>query len=449
MGAEADATHSARPPDETVGASGGRAFVREFFTGLGAPPASPRRLAMAAKVQLFVALPIIMLPSGFVLWGHLGRAAHPVAGARALVTWWIMAAVFALASGGVILLWRRAGCERWLRGLGYVAVAMAVATNQVSSHTAGTLTTHAPLFAVLTVAVYRVFLDYRTGLFAVLLACTLFAGCAGLELAGVLPRASLHPQAYTHVFYVTPSAAAIVIQEVIGGLLLAFFAVNFGVNQAVKLHRYITESVLRRYLPPALVARAARGELRLDAPPERRVVTVMFTDLCGFTALSERLGADRVAALLNRFLSRMADLAHAHGGTVDKFVGDAVMVVFGAPEPLEPGEQARRCVRLAQELQAELPRLGEDVAIEARTGINTGEAVVGNFGSLARSDYTVIGPSVNVAARLESAGQPGRILVGETTARLLDGTVPLDPERELILKGVSEPVRASFVALPE
>jgi class 3 adenylate cyclase len=437
------------PAGDAIGASGGRAFAREFFTSLGAPAASTRRLATAAKIQLLVALPLIMFPTGLAMWGWVKGAANPGAGARAVVTWWTLTAVFALASAGVLALWRREAWERLARGLACVAVLMAVATNQVSSYSAGSLTNHAPLFAVLIIAVYRIFLDYYTGLFAVVSACVLFAGCVGLELAGVLPRAPLLPHAYPHAFYGSPSATAIVVQEVIAGLLLAFFAVNYGVNQAVKLHRYITESVLRRYLPPALVARAARGELRLDAPPERRVVTVMFTDLCGFTTLSEQLGADRVAALLNRFLSRMADLAHEHGGTVDKFVGDAVMVVFGAPEPLEPAEQARRCVRLAQELQAELPGLGDGVAIQARTGINTGEAVVGNFGSLARSDYTVIGPSVNVAARLESAGQPGRILLGETTARLLDGAVPLEPERELILKGVSEPVRARFVAAPE
>jgi adenylate cyclase len=122
------------------------------------------------------------------------------------------------------------------------------------------------------------------------------------------------------------------------------------------------------------------------------------------------------------------------------------MIVFGAPDPLPPAEQARRCVALARDLQARLPELGEELRLSARTGINTGDAVVGNFGSLSRSDYTVIGPAVNVGARLETASKPGRILIGETTAKLLEGVVPLEPAGELHLKGVAEPVRAFFVA---
>src|SRR4029453_5713058 len=89
------------------------------------------------------------------------------------------------------------------------------------------------------------------------------------------------------------------------GFVISFAAVNYGMNQTLKLHRKLTESVLRRYLPPSLVRRAAAGELRLDEPPERRLITVMFMDLVGFTTISEHLGADRVAQLLNRFLTRV------------------------------------------------------------------------------------------------------------------------------------------------
>jgi adenylate cyclase len=170
----------------------------------------------------------------------------------------------------------------------------------------------------------------------------------------------------------------------------------------------------------------------------------MFMDLVGFTSLSEKLGAEAVARLLNSYLSMVADVAHEHGATVDKFVGDSVMIVFGAPDALEPREQAHRCVALAQKLQTLLPTLGDGIALRARTGINTGEVVVGNFGSSTRSDYTVIGPAVNIAARLETASDPGRILVGETTAKLLDD-VALEPAGELQLKGVADPVRAFFV----
>ncbi|MBI5526824.1 MAG: adenylate/guanylate cyclase domain-containing protein [Deltaproteobacteria bacterium] len=315
-------------------------------------------------------------------------------------------------------------------------------------HAVGTLMSAASLYIVLIVAIYRVFFDYRLALFAAVAGCVLYAGFAGLEVAGWLAIAPIFPYAIEHPVYSDPAVAATIVQMTVFGTLLAFFAVNYGVNQSVKLHRYITEAVLRRYLPPSLVARASRGELQLDAEPERRVVTVMFSDLVGFTSLSERLGADAVGRLLNRYLSRMADVAHAHGATVDKFVGDCVMIVFGAPDALPPAEQARRCVALAKELQAMLPALGGEAALSARTGINTGEAVVGNFGSIARSDYTVIGPAVNIAARLESQSRPGRILVGDQTARLLQGAVELEPAGELTLKGVSHPVKAFFIATP-
>jgi class 3 adenylate cyclase len=203
--------------------------------------------------------------------------------------------------------------------------------------------------------------------------------------------------------------------------------------------------VLHRYLPPSMVSRAAAGELRLDTPPERRVLTVMFTDVVGFTPLTERLGPEVIGRLLNRYLGEIADLAHEHGATIDKFIGDCVMIVFGAPEELAPEEQARRCVVLAAAIHQRITELEMEHPLEARTGINTGEAVVGNFGSRARSDYTVLGPAVNVAARLESASQPGRILMGEATARLLGDEVALEAAGELQLKGVREPVTAFFL----
>ncbi|MEE2780506.1 MAG: adenylate/guanylate cyclase domain-containing protein, partial [Myxococcota bacterium] len=222
---------------------------------------------------------------------------------------------------------------------------------------------------------------------------------------------------------------------------------NYGMNQSVRLHRYITYSVLHRYLPPDLVKRAAAGELRLDAPPERRTLTVMFTDVVGFTPLTERLGPEAIGRLLDAYLGEIADVAHRHGATVDKFIGDCVMVIFGAPAQMSPEEQARRCVALAREIHERVRALEMEHPLQARTGINTGDAVVGNFGSHARSDYTALGPAVNIAARLESASSPDRILLGPETARLLGDASHLEPAGDLNLKGVTEPVPAFFVRL--
>jgi class 3 adenylate cyclase len=170
----------------------------------------------------------------------------------------------------------------------------------------------------------------------------------------------------------------------------------------------------------------------------------MFIDLVGFTTLSEHLGADRVAQLLNRFLTRVTELAYEHGATIDKFVGDAVMIVYGAPDSMSAEEQARACVRLGMEVTSTMAAF-DDPPLSLRVGINTGEAVVGHFGSPIRSDFTVIGPAVNIAARLEGASTPGRVLVGESTANLLGDGWVLEPAGEISLRGVAQPVRAFFV----
>ena len=147
-------------------------------------------------------------------------------------------------------------------------------------------------------------------------------------------------------------------------------------------------------------------------------------------------------------LAEVADLAHRHGATVDKFIGDCAMVVFGAPEPLPPEEQVRRALALATEIHACIPRIGAEHGLQARTGINIGESVVGNFGSVNRSDYTVIGPAVNVAARLEGKSRPGAILVGASAVAHLPDRTGLVSAGELQLKGVSAPVEGFFYTPP-
>ena len=115
-----------------------------------------------------------------------------------------------------------------------------------------------------------------------------------------------------------------------------------------ELNSYLTESVLRRFLPPEMVRRAAAGELVVDFTPEPRLVTVLFSDIVGFTRMSNILQSSRIAELLNEYLAEMTRAIFANGGTVDKFVGDAVMAIYGSPEELTPEEQVRRAVASAQ-----------------------------------------------------------------------------------------------------
>lgn len=216
-------------------------------------------------------------------------------------------------------------------------------------------------------------------------------------------------------------------------------------RQIAQLNDYLTESVLKRFLPPSMVQKAAVGELELDLSPEPRLVTVVFTDIVGFTQLANTLRSRRVAQVLNEYLSHMTEAIFEAGGTVDKFVGDAVMAIFGAPEEMKPHEQVERAIAAARKMYQHLDNLNAKWTQEGlnpvrfRCGIHQGTAVVGMFGSTERSDYTAIGPSVNIAARLQEAADPGRILISAAVADYLDDT-EISKFRPLHLKGIDETV---------
>lgn len=221
-------------------------------------------------------------------------------------------------------------------------------------------------------------------------------------------------------------------------------------QKMAELNNYLTESVLRRFLPPALVERAAKGDLTLDLRPEPRLVTVLFSDIVGFTALSNTLRSRRMAEMLNQYLAAMTKVVFEHGGTVDKFMGDAIMALFGAPEDLTPNEQVRRAIATARQMYSALDELNRQWSeqglpeMKFRCGIHQGTAVVGMFGGAGRSDYTAIGPSVNIAARLQSAAVPDRILVSAAVADYMDED-GIEKGESLILKGIDETVLTFWV----
>ena len=216
-------------------------------------------------------------------------------------------------------------------------------------------------------------------------------------------------------------------------------------RRVAELNTYLTGSVLKRFLPPSLVQRAAEGDLVLDLRPEPRMVTVLFSDIVGFTQLSNTLRSRRVAELLNEYLHEMTRAVFDNGGTVDKFMGDAILALFGAPEELSPNEQVRRAIAAARQMHRSLRQLNDRwqeqgiSQVQFRCGIHQGTAVVGMFGSADRADYTAIGPSVNIASRLQEAAEPDSILVSAVVADYLgeDEVVKFSP---LKLKGVDETV---------
>ena len=163
---------------------------------------------------------------------------------------------------------------------------------------------------------------------------------------------------------------------------------------------------------------------------QRKTVTVLFCDLAGSTELGETLDPERLRALLARYFERMQAIVERHGGSVEKFIGDAVMAVFGVPVVHE--DDALRAVRAALEMRDALPDLG----LQGRIGVMTGEVVIGTEERLATGD------AVNVAARLEQAAQPGEVLMGQPTLALVRDVAEVVPLEPLTLKGKSEPVSA-------
>src|SRR5438132_896161 len=172
---------------------------------------------------------------------------------------------------------------------------------------------------------------------------------------------------------------------------------------------------------------------------ERRLVTVLFADLVGFTPLSESRDPEEVRELLSRYFDTTRRLIELYGGTVEKFIGDAVMAVWGTPVATE--DDAERAVRAGLDLVAAVSALGDEVGaadLRARAGVLTGEAAV-PLG--ATSEGMVAGDLVNTAARIQAAAEPGTLLVGEATRRASEATVAFEDAGEHELKGKSEPLR--------
>ena len=181
---------------------------------------------------------------------------------------------------------------------------------------------------------------------------------------------------------------------------------------------------------------------------ERKKLTIFFSDIKDFTVTSERLQPEELTALLNEYFTEMSKIAHEHGATVDKFIGDAILAFFGDPETKGAAEDAQACVRMAiamqrrmRELNAEWRRRGIEKPFQTRMGINTGYCNVGNFGSEDRMDYTIIGAEANLAARLQQIAEPGGIVMSYETYRPRRGHRARPRRLEPItLKGISRPV---------
>ena len=205
---------------------------------------------------------------------------------------------------------------------------------------------------------------------------------------------------------------------------------------------------LAKYLSPQIYKNIFEAETEQTNDYKRKKLTVFFSDIKGFTDLSDSLDPDLLAELINDYLSAMTEIALKYGGTIDKFIGDAVLIFFGDPESDGLKKDASKCLSMAIAMQnkvAELDRnwqedRGITEGLKVRMGISTGYCTVGNFGSVQRVDYTVLGSTVNLASRLESICQPNKILVAPETKTLLEKEFKFEAQDAVELKGLNMPV---------
>jgi adenylate cyclase len=228
-------------------------------------------------------------------------------------------------------------------------------------------------------------------------------------------------------------------QDEVGDLARAFDAMTDGLKDRERLR-----NTLGRYVSAPVAERILSEESDLLLRGEVRQVTVLFLDVRGFTSVSEQLSPAEVVALLNEYFDVVVDRVTANGGTVNKFIGDSAMCIWGAPAANPQAE--RGAVACALQIQEAVARLSADrvrrglTSVGLGIGINAGEAVAGNLGAARRLEYTVIGDAVNVAQRLESQAQAGEVLVSQAVYERVAEWVDASPREPVKLKGKSQPV---------
>ncbi len=205
-------------------------------------------------------------------------------------------------------------------------------------------------------------------------------------------------------------------------------------------------SKLAKYLSPQVYNSIFTGAQEVKLTSRRKKLTVFFSDIAGFTEATDRMEAEDLTHLLNQYLTEMSKVALAHGATIDKYIGDAIMIFFGDPETRGVREDALACVRMALAMQERMRELAHDwrssgveTPLRCRIGIHTGYCTVGNFGGDDRMDYTIIGGTVNLASRLEREAAPGGILLSYETFAQVREEVHCEERGRVQVKGMAYP----------
>jgi class 3 adenylate cyclase/CheY-like chemotaxis protein len=212
---------------------------------------------------------------------------------------------------------------------------------------------------------------------------------------------------------------------------------------------------LSRYLSPQIYQSIFEGKQDASIGSSRKKLSVFFSDIVGFTRKTDGLEPEDLSYILNSYLNRMAEVVISHGGTLDKFIGDAILTFFGDPETRGPEGDALACLEMAMDmreavtlLNKEWERLAIPTGFQIRMGITTGFCTVGNFGSEQRMDYTIIGNQVNLASRLESVSQPGELRIAHETWLLVRDHYDCTPQDPILVKGFERPIQTYIVNGP-
>jgi class 3 adenylate cyclase len=222
--------------------------------------------------------------------------------------------------------------------------------------------------------------------------------------------------------------------------------INHDLSRSNKFLTTIAQK-LAKYLSPEHYRSIFSGEKDVVVSTERKKLTIVFSDIVGFTSVSEHLQPEELTAVLNEYFTEMSQIATRHGGTVNKFIGDAMLILFGDIATRGVTEDARASLQMAFEMQGKLAELnvrwrkrGIKDTIQSRIGINTGYCNVGNFGSDERMDYTIVGAEANLAARLQSIADPGQIILSYETFVLVSDMVKGHALTPITLKGISRQI---------
>lgn len=296
-------------------------------------------------------------------------------------------------------------------------------------------------------------------LLALTLLLTLFTGIGTARVSGIVKSLLVYgfflllPALLVAAAYRAGFWLPLVVQEVgIAVTLLSAGVIYYTTEGRQKL---FIKNAFKQYLSPAVIDELIRHPERLKLGGERRLISIFFSDLEGFTGISEGLEPEALTALLNDYLSAMTGIIHEEGGTVDKYEGDAIIAFWNAP--LQQTDHADRCVRAALRCQGKLAemrpafreRIGKDLRM--RIGINSGQAVVGNMGSHTRFDYTMLGDAVNLASRLEGINKEFGTysIISQATLELLAGAFPVRELSRVSVVGRREPVTVHEPMFPE